>query len=440
MNTLNPFKEIIVRKKFSFFIINLLTFTLFFPQTFFGITIYQQQALDRINYYRNKTGSISLSSNDPLNQSASAHADYIVTNKDDPAVNGLGAHNEKNGTNGFIGATSSDRALFFGYKNNVAEEIHFLADPTAAVDDLINSVFHRFPLIHPDAIDLGYGIGPNIGTIDVFEIGFSDNLNKSNKIVVYPVPNQNNVPILFDGREIPDPLPNTNYPVGYPVTATFSTSEEINISEAEIKDSNGQTVDSIFLGNKSSNYMFNSAAIIPRKPLRNSEAYTVKINGTIGNSPFSKNWSFTTTPPSITGRIVNQNNQPVTNAIASITRIVIANFGIDPTVASLGILAPMVKNNNLSVTTDINGNFSFGYLPAGLYEIAYDSPNFDSQTQVIRVVNKITTIAPTVILSSKANPLQISSVKPVKTSRRLTKRKKVKASRKFKRSRKVRRR
>ncbi|MBI4743758.1 MAG: hypothetical protein HY776_02890 [Actinobacteria bacterium] len=265
-----------MRKNFSFFIINLLIFTLFFPQTTFGLTIHQQQALDRVNYYRNKTETPLLSPSYLLNQSANAHANYILTNKDNPDLNGIGTHNEKEGMTGFVGATPSDRALFFGYKNSVVEEIHFLADPTASVDDLINSVFHRFPLIHPDAIDFGYGIGPSIGTIDVFEIGFLD-INKSNKIVVYPVPNQNNVPIFFDGREIPDPLPNTNYPVGYPITATFSTSEEINISEAEIKDSNGQTVDSIFLGNTSSSYMFNSVAIIPRKPIRNSETYTVNI-------------------------------------------------------------------------------------------------------------------------------------------------------------------
>src|SRR5437660_12230397 len=59
------------------------------------------------------------------------------------------------------------------------------------------------------------------------------------RIIVYPAANQVNVPLAFNGNEIPDPAPNAAYPIGYPVTATFDRNAKVTIGAFHLRDPSG---------------------------------------------------------------------------------------------------------------------------------------------------------------------------------------------------------
>lgn len=342
----------------------------------------EQQSLERVNYYRALAGVAPLVLNESLNQAAVAHANYCILNAGDSSLAGVSPHTETAGKAGFTGVTSADRAQHFGYSSigRWRENMHYLANPIAAIDDWMNSIFHRFAVLDPNLREMGFALAAGNGRkVDVLDTAAPVYTENASAVVVYPAPNQTDVPPAFDGRESPDPLPGALYPTGYPITAMFG-GENVQITEASLRDSRGNPVDSYVLY-PGSGMMDNSVAVVAKQPLRAAEEYTVSLAGTTGGAAFSRNWSFTTTAV----RVASSTGEIQGRVISKRTR--------------RAIRRGLVRINNSSARTNRRGAFRFTLVHPGIYTIHYSAPGFRPQTQVIEVRAGQVTRPPTVLMT-----------------------------------------
>jgi tetratricopeptide (TPR) repeat protein len=262
----------------------------------------EQEALLSVNRLRALAGVAPVVADPRLGAGAQAHAYYFLFNHASSGVRGLGIHDEVEGMPGFSGATVRTRARHFGVEDLPSGEvITHRGDPTAAIVDWVNTVYHRFPLLRRDLQALGYGQAA-VGAlpIEVMDFAFRARAVPGRGMVSYPVAGQVNVPTAFYGNEIPDPVPNAAYPVGYPITLTFDRGARVQIASHHLRDGDGQEVDAHVLL-PSDSAMEDSLALLARRPLQPSTTYLVEVTGTLEGAPFEKRWQFTTATSGSTG-------------------------------------------------------------------------------------------------------------------------------------------
>jgi len=262
----------------------------------------QSIALATVNQYRRLAGLSAVTSSSIIHQSALAHAFYTFFNAALPSIRDLGIHREESGGQGYVGDNVLSRAQHFGYpQRSMAEVITHRTDPAAAVSDWIDSVYHRIPLLRADLLELGYGdayLGPI--TVQVMDMSYRE--SASGRVIVYPVADQLNVPTAFNGNEIPDPAPNANYPIGYPITATFDRNAKVTIGAFHFRDPSGADLPGVTL--PPSTETENSFAYLANIPLQPGTTYTADLSYTLNGIGGRKTWRFTTaagpspTPPS----------------------------------------------------------------------------------------------------------------------------------------------
>jgi len=262
----------------------------------------QSIALATVNQYRRLAGLTAVTSSSVIHQSALAHAFYTFFNAALPSIRDLGIHKEDASGQGYVGDNVLSRAQHYGYPpRSMAEVITHRTDPAAAVSDWIDSVYHRIPLLRTDLLELGYGdayLGPM--TVQVMDMSYR--AGSSGRVIVYPVPNQMNVPTEFSGNEIPDPAPNANYPIGYPITATFDRNSKVTIGAFHFRDPSGTELPGVTL--QPSDETENSFAFLANAPLLPGTTYTADLTYTVNGFAGHKTWRFTTeagpspTPPS----------------------------------------------------------------------------------------------------------------------------------------------
>lgn len=271
----------------------------------------QQQALAAVNTVRTSAGLPEFTMPESLNLAAQNHANYYVNNPMAYA-NGLSSHNEDPNFPGFTGVNPWDRTTTTGFPTQgIFEGMAFLNNPTAAVSQLVNTVFHRIPMIHPSITQFGYGSSAdaNNRAADVFDYAVG-NTNDPSQIVVFPPPNATNVPPSFDvSREGPTPPPPPNGgaitgPIvsvlfDQSVNSVFTNSKMQNavITIHVIRDSLGNPLPHTFLGPDTPGVgwlMAGSYAFYTDGPAAPGASFSVHIEGTINGLPFVKDWSFTT--------------------------------------------------------------------------------------------------------------------------------------------------
>ena len=265
----------------------------------------QSTALNQVNRFRALAGLQPVRTSAIIQHSALAHAFYTLFNGASPQVRDLGIHKESSGTPGFTGVNVLNRAEHAGYAaHSMAEVITHRQDATAAVTDWIDSVFHRIPLLRADLLELGYGdayLGPL--SIQVMDLSYRE--RTTGRIVLYPAPDQNDVPPAFFGNEIPDPLEkagvnNAAYPVGYPITATFDRLSKVQVLSWHLRDSRGKELPGAVL--KPDNpEMENSFAFMALSPLAEGATYSMELRGSINGVAFQRTWHFTTRSPAASG-------------------------------------------------------------------------------------------------------------------------------------------
>jgi hypothetical protein len=202
---------------------------------------------------------------------------------------GMGLHQEVAGKPGFTGVEWGQRVKAAGWTGGpVDENVGLVADPVRTIDAFMATVNHRWNLLHPAAVALGYGINTE-KPIDVFNIGFANDTAVGNP-AVYPGPNQGGIPLSSGLWESPDPAPGVPRPVGYPVTATFPLRANVEWSQPSLVDDAGKPVD-IAVNTKA---WLRGQSIIPKAPLRAGVTYKATVRGKVDGKSFEYTWSFST--------------------------------------------------------------------------------------------------------------------------------------------------
>jgi tetratricopeptide (TPR) repeat protein len=254
----------------------------------------QAVALDTVNRYRRLAGLTPVTSSAVIHQAALAHAFYTLFNGALRSIRDLGIHQEVAAGQGYTGDNVLTRAQHFGYpQRSMAEVITHRSEPAGAVADWIDSVYHRFPLLRADLVELGYGdayLGPM--TVQVMDMSYRE--KATGRIILYPAANQTGVPIAFNGNEIPDPAPNASYPIGYPVTVTFDRNATVTVGAFHFRDPSGADLPGISLPPSSETE--NSFAYLANLPLKPGTTYTADLAYTLNGKAGHTVWKFTTAP------------------------------------------------------------------------------------------------------------------------------------------------
>ena len=252
----------------------------------------QAVALDTVNRYRRLAGLTPVTSSAVIHQAALAHAFYTFFNGALPSIRDLGIHKEESTGQGYTGDNVLSRAQHFGYpQRSMAEVITHRTEPAGAVTDWIDSVYHRFPLLRADLVELGYGdayLGPM--TVQVMDMSYRE--KATGRLILYPAINQVSVPVAFNGNEIPDPAPNASYPIGYPVTATFDRNATVTIGAFHLRDPSGTDLPGISLPPSAETE--NSFAYMANVPLKTGTTYTADLTYTLNGKAGHTVWKFTT--------------------------------------------------------------------------------------------------------------------------------------------------
>lgn len=120
-------------------------------------------------------------------------------------------------------------------------------------------------------------------------------------VVLYPVPEQSDVPTIFPGGEIPNPIPKaTKLQAGYPITATFAAGMSVTGARGKLVDAQGKEVATWFssptepANEKYRPHQQNTLCLYPQQPLAPGAKYTVALEATVDRAKWARTWSFTT--------------------------------------------------------------------------------------------------------------------------------------------------
>lgn len=186
----------------------------------------QNAAVERVNLYRAAAGLEPVAGDDDLHRAAARHSRYTTENLSWNTSHGLSPHAEEPGRSHFSGVDPRERArsATFPKWESVGEVMHYLEDPARSVDDWMDTVYHRQPLMLPELRKVGFASvtgGPDgpVQTMDV-EYPFADN---ARGYALWPPREGTDIRTTFNGLESPEPPePPTGWPSGHPISISFS--------------------------------------------------------------------------------------------------------------------------------------------------------------------------------------------------------------------------
>ena len=178
------------------------------------------------------------------------------------------------------------------------------AEPEPAIDNWINTVYHRPPLLRPLVDKVGIGFDERYA--DLVTLGPWDSIERGGGMYTarYPAPGQGKVPTTFySDREFPDPVADIDE-VGSPVSVTFQSDFwhdnnnhfDIHLvaSGCSIHRLGGDPVALVLLEPETDPHLWSTVVLMPREPLEPYETYVVEIEAEVGGAPWRDRWSFTT--------------------------------------------------------------------------------------------------------------------------------------------------
>jgi cysteine-rich repeat protein len=259
-----------------------------------GQSAAQVEAFHAVNVIRARVGLPGQQLSAQLDQAAQAHANYHSINGDDTG----NPHTENVNSSGFTGVQFFNRTTAAGFNGNAFFEVMaFFNSPQPAVDIWLNSVFHRVPLIHPNATQMGYGGASGVGgSADVIDFG-SGASEDASQIVLFPPPNATGIERSFDTRfEGPNP---PNPPGGGTVTGpivSILSDDALVVTVAQLFD--GNTSLPVTIINSSTSgvgaFMSGTVAYYATGPAPSGKTFRAHVEGTIGGQTFTRDWTFTT--------------------------------------------------------------------------------------------------------------------------------------------------
>jgi hypothetical protein len=172
----------------------------------------------------------------------------------------------------------------------VAHDTQYL--PWESVFAWLQAPFHRGGLIHPARRTVG-ACATSRGA-RVMEVAGRP-AGRSEEAFLYPFDGQEEVPLTFDGLEMPDPLarwPERTLPVGYPLSAYFELRPHHVTVESVTVTRDGEEV-AIYLLTPSDTEPLSTAPLaevhaIPREPLQQYSTYTWEVSYRIVDLTWSK--------------------------------------------------------------------------------------------------------------------------------------------------------
>jgi hypothetical protein len=252
----------------------------------------QIAALDALNQVRLATGSGCANEVATLNTASQNHCNYYASNTGACIAD---AHAEVATCSGFTGASFGDRDTAAGYSNGFFEVMAFDDDPVRAVQILVDSVWHRTPLLSPWIADFGYG---NATKCDTMDFGGNPSSMPSNTVVTYPYAGQTSVPTKFNGATegpVP-PAPPGGWPSGYPITV-YAKGINITSHSITVDGQSSALPDQVINPAKYPNtgyLLINDAVIYANAPLTSGTTYRVKVSASSSSGNLNLEWTFTT--------------------------------------------------------------------------------------------------------------------------------------------------
>ncbi len=278
---------------------------------------WERSVLRTANYYRRLMGLPYLRWDRRLAQAARLHSDFRSRHW---GTDNSGPHNETPGLFGFTGSEPQQRMIAAGFHNGRSHfECMTYNDQSAEqlVTDLFLSFYHGAPFRDPNMRFIGAGLSqkgegiirPGIGTFD-----FVATANTS-QIVLYPVPDQTNVPSNGRMGEIPDFLrmhreqkiariengvkiveqPDL---IGTLISYEYYGQGKVQVSRATV--ANSKNIEVPCWKNTPANddqMRTSSIYLIPKNRLKRNETYTVTVTAVSSTGEdVSRSWKFTTLP------------------------------------------------------------------------------------------------------------------------------------------------
>lgn len=271
----------------------------------------QSNVFTLLNQERTRCGFGALQQDVRLDQSAGAHAQFLISNGT------YYGHLEKAGLPYFSGVTEADRALAAGYSGPVGADLAIdqgsLTAPgqlvtTFQVRDLLGAPYHLLSLTDSVA-DLGVGVARkflDLTQTDVLNItlGRRQNVNDLDPAQVYSYPCQSSTgvhPVLTFESPSPIPLnlPNNNKLYGSPIAVKVRVGKVLALTSVTLTPTTGGPAVAVQIVDQTNNpqpslMRLDSAYALPMSPLAAGTSYTVNLAGTSDSAPFTKTFSFTT--------------------------------------------------------------------------------------------------------------------------------------------------
>jgi uncharacterized protein YkwD len=258
-----------------------------------------RKALAKVNAYRARAGLPAVALDEKLSRGCAAHARYLVINADHPALSGLKAHDEDLSLPG-----ASEEGKKAGKSSNLGIGDY---EPTDGIDAWMATLYHRIPMLEPNLKTVGFGcaLGRRNLWVSVLNVivGRDRSVDRPHP-VLYPVPDQTDVPVHFpNSGEEPNPIPDSKSGrAGYPITAFFPEKEPLKNATAKLTGPGGQEVPCWFSSPEApanpqpqlANRQGDTVCLIPKEPLEPMRTYQVHLQGNRGGKKWQKQWSFTT--------------------------------------------------------------------------------------------------------------------------------------------------
>jgi hypothetical protein len=240
----------------------------------------QARVLEQLAAVRERVGLSPPTFDPELSRGAQAHADYLELNPDQKLV-WPDAHEQFQDRPGFsaLGAAAG------------ANSVISFRGPAQAVNDWIDTFYHRLPLLDAGLLGVGIGIAGQTVVLDCSSL-----VDREHAYVVgWPSDGANQVPVAFN-PELPNPVPQVEdqTTLGYPITVQVGLRSGDTLRELRLLDEGGREVSC-----HQSTPMFpsnpllaptNVWCLIPRAPLQRNQRYEVRCR--VGDT--DRSFSFTT--------------------------------------------------------------------------------------------------------------------------------------------------
>lgn len=265
-----------------------------------------------LNQERGHCGFGLLKQNAKLDQSAAAHAAYLVQNSL------LHGHREDPALPGYTGRNETERAAAVGYLHPVSAVLATLSGPpvaastltsTGQVRGLLASPYHLLNMLE-SVSDVGVGHRKKVGTDGVerqalnITMGRVEGVNDLEASQAYSYPCEGSTGVnagLAD--ETPSPIPSANLVqdfrlYGGPIAVKVRTGRVLVVTSAIVTPTGGPAVAVQIVSQANTPrpdlMRANDAYLLPLSVLQPGTSYTVQLAGTSDGQPFSKSFSFTT--------------------------------------------------------------------------------------------------------------------------------------------------